>query len=405
MSDFQAKLQHLTAEQVEALYSEYISGEKIAHLLERYAIDVAPSSLIKAFPPLPCAALRCPYCKTSLFERRKSRTASSCHENMAFCKTCEHRHYFPGRTQWRRDCACQPCLAARQQARLELQAQQRQRIREHWSLARRRPIPLRSLSITRKLQLLALLEVRMDKQLDRLLPAEHPTGDECLSPSKTMDANLLQALQEDLILLVDPDSPPVCFSNDPTPKAWRDKVYWVVNVSLHGHQRARLTPLHRALLELLGAGPRPEWREELSEAITTLAIEEVFACIASRCAAHGLPFEASAKAERVVAQLLGMLPVASAWSLVDGAVHGALAYRARSHVTPLHASSTIPANMLAAAERAVREQWQFSPCSYASNAVLNHYSRVLFDVLLRQADHGLRRRIAEYIEQLPCRGA
>lgn len=405
MSDFQAKLQHLTAEQVEALYSEYISGEKIAHLLKRYAIDVAPSSLIKAFPPLPCAALRCPYCKTSLYERRKSRTAASCHENMAFCKTCEHRHYFPGRRQWHRVCACQPCLAARQQARLELQALQRQRIREHWSLARRQPIPLRSLSITRKLQLLALLEVRMDKQHDRLLPAEHPTGGQWVSPSKAMDASLLQALQEDLILLVDPDSPPACFSNDLTPRAWRDKVYWVVNVSLHGHQRASLMLLHRALLELLGAGPRPEWREQLSEAITTLAIEEVCACIASRCAAHGLPFEAREKAARVAAHLLGRLPVASALSLVDGAVHGALAYLARSHVTPLHASSTIPANMLAAAERAVSEQWQFSPCSYASDAARSRYSHALFDVLLKQEDHGLRRRIAEYIEQLPCRGA
>ncbi|MFJ4052630.1 hypothetical protein ACIPZC_04040 [Pseudomonas sp. NPDC089743] len=401
MSDFQAKLQHLSAEQVEALYSEYISGEKIAHLLERYAIDVAPSSLIKAFPPLPCAALRCPYCKTSLFERRKSRTASSCHDNMAFCKTCDHRHYFPGHTKWRRVCACQPCLAARQQARLELQAQQRQRIREHWSLARRQPIPLRSLSITRKLQLLALLEVRMDKQHERLLPAEHPTGEELVSPSKAMDASLLQALQEDLILLVDPDSPPASFSNDPTPKAWRDKVYWVVNVSLHGHQRAGLKPLRRALLDLLGAGPRPEWREQLSEAITALSIEHVCACIASRCAAHGLPFEPREKATQAAAQLLGMLPVASALSLVDDAVHSALTYIARSHVTPHHASSTIPANMLAGAERAVREQWQFGPCSYASSA----YSRVLFDVLLRQDDHGLRRRIAEYIEELPRRGA
>jgi len=401
LSDFEAKLQHLTAEQVETLYSEYIGGEKIAQLLERYAIDLPPSSLIKAFPPVPCATLCCPYCHASLYERRKSKTASSRQDNMAFCKTCAHRHYFPGRARWRRDCACPPCLQARQQARLEQQAQQRKRIQEHWCLTKRDPVPLHSLSITCKLQLMAMLEVRMDIQRSRLIPAEQPTGDARVSPSAAMDAAILQALHEDLILLADPDSPQDAFSDDPTPKAWRDKVYWVANVSLEGRQRASLSSLYRALHEALSSGPQPQWRDALAELIETLSVEEVCAFIAARCAEHGLPFEARKKATEVATQLLGMHALHAIKSLANTAVRGALAFIARSRVTRLHASNTIPGNMLAMAERAVREQWQFNPCNYDSNAPRCSLNRVLFDVLLKQDDHGMRRKIGEYIEQLP----
>lgn len=49
MSDFEAKLQHLTVEQVERLYNDYLGGEKIALLIERYAIDGAKAARPPAF--------------------------------------------------------------------------------------------------------------------------------------------------------------------------------------------------------------------------------------------------------------------------------------------------------------------------------------------------------------------
>ena len=401
MSDFEAKLQHLCAEQIEALYSEYIGGERIALLLERYAIDLPSSSLIKAFPPVPCATLSCPYCQASLYQRRPSKSAASRQENMAFCKTCAHRHYFPGRSRWRRDCACAPCLKARQQAKLEQQAQQRERVKEHWSLAKRNPLPLPGLSITQMLQLMAMLEVRMDVQHNRLIPAQQPTGDARVSPSAAMDAAMLQALHEDQILLPDPDSPQGAFSDDPTPKAWRDKVCWVANVSLDGRQRASLSALYRALQEALSSGPQPQWRDELADVIQALSVEEVCTYIASRCAEHGLPFEARKKAGEVATQLLGMHPLRHIRSLANTAVRGALAFVARSQVTRLHASNTIPGSMLAMAERAVREKWQFNASGYDSSAPRCSFNRVLFEVTLKQADHGLQRKISDYVEQLP----
>lgn len=401
MSDFKSKLQHLSAEQIEALYNEYIGGERIALLLERYAIDIAPSSLIKAFPPVPCAELKCPYCEVSLYERRKSRSANSWNDNLAYCPNCAHRHYFPGRNKWQRECTCVPCQAARERARQAKAIEQRKRIHEHWSLAKRLPVPLHTLPITRQLQLLAMLEIRMDAQRDCIQAAEKNLSDARISPSSSMDSAILLALHEDQILLVDPDSPLDAFSDDPTPKAWQNKVRWIANVSLDCPQRASVVPLYRALHKALSNGPQPQWHDELVAAIKQLCNEEVCAYIATRSAEHGLPFEARKKAAEVAAQLLEAHPVRHIWSLANTAVRGALSFIARAQVNKLHAANTIPGSMLSLSERAIRERWQFTLSSYDLHTPRSGFSQALFDVLLQQHDHGLCRKVSDYIAELP----
>ncbi|WP_176514896.1 hypothetical protein [Pseudomonas faucium] len=401
MSEFEAKLQHLTADQVEALYSEYISGEKIALLIKRYDIDVAPSSLIKTFPPVPCPALACPYCEASLFERRKSRTTHSWNENLAFCKTCAHRHYFPDRSRWRRDCTCRPCLDAREAARQAQAVDQRKRVKAHWSLAKRKPLLLHTLSFTRKLQLLAMLEVRMDTQRNCLMPADQAGHEARVSPSKAMDTEILQVLHEESVLLVDPDSPLDAFSNDLAPKAWQKKVHWVANVSLDGYQRTNLAQLYRVMHKELSAGPLPQWRVQIIALIEALSAEEVYAHLATRCTEHGLPFDTRTKALEMAAQLLMAHPVRHAWLLADSAIRGALTYITRTHVTKRHASSTLAASMLSMGERALRQQWQFNLPNEETLAPRSSLSQLLFDVLLQQDDHGLGRKLGDYIADLP----
>jgi len=405
LSDYTSKLQHLTAEQIEALYAAYIGGEKIAVLLERYAIDIAPSSLIKAFAPVPCAEHQCPYCNVPLFERRRSRSAHSFNDNMAYCTQCQHRYFYPGRSQWHRECTCAPCLTARELAKQQRALEKRKRIQDHWCLGKRPPVPLDRLSITHRLQLLALLEVRMDAQRDCIQAAETATDDARVSPSAHMDTEILLALHVAHVLLVDPDSPLAAFSDDAMPKAWQNKVRWVANVSLEGTQRAGVGGLYRALHAGLSSGAQAQWRDEVGELIRQVCIEEVCAYVANRCAEHGLPFEARKKAAQVTAQLLEVHPVRHIWSLANTAVRGALSYVARAQVSKRQASNSIPGSMLSLSDRAVREQWQFNSSSYDGSGPRSGLSQALFDVLLQQVDHGLQRRVADYLAELPLAGA
>ncbi|NIF24949.1 hypothetical protein F3J44_01005 [Pantoea sp. Tr-811] len=404
MSNLESKLQHLNPEQIEALYREYRSGERITQLLERYQIDIAPSSLIRALPALPCAGLKCPYCRVSLFERPKSRTAQSVKENLAFCKTCKHRHFFASPSNWERACTCPPCQASRNRARQDQAIEQRQRIKAHWSVARRKPLALHSLSISHKLQLMALLEVRMDARRNCLNATEPASGDARVSPSLAMDASILQALHEAHILLVDPDSPLDAFSQDVPPKAWKNKVRWLGNVSLDGQQRAPLSQLYRALRKAVSDGPRPQWRDELAACIQALCIEEVCAYIMAQCTARKLPFEGRDKAHELATQLLQANSVQQAWALANTAILGALTFIARNQVSRQHAASTLAGCMLSMSDRAVIERWQLDPLRDKPPAPRSRYSQVLFDVLLKQTDHGLEHTVAQYLALLPRHG-
>ncbi|MDZ4021856.1 hypothetical protein [Pseudomonas sichuanensis] len=95
MSELEKKLQHLTAEQIEVLYAQYLAGEKVSVLLDRYAIDLKPTQLIKALPPRLIEDLICPYCNTPLFQRRPAKSALGGAKQPAFCSRCEHQHHFP----------------------------------------------------------------------------------------------------------------------------------------------------------------------------------------------------------------------------------------------------------------------------------------------------------------------
>ncbi len=96
-----------------------------------------------------------------------------------------------------------------------------------------------------------------------------------------------------------------------------------------------------------------------------------------------------------------MHPVRHIWSLANTAVRGALSFVARAQVSKRHAANTIPGSMLSLSERSIREQWQFTVSSYDTHAPRSGFSQALFDVLLQQDDHGLCRKVSDYIADLP----
>nr|WP_314873885.1 hypothetical protein [uncultured Pseudomonas sp.] len=404
MSDYQNKLRHLSAEQVEQLYQEYLGGARNAALIERYKLDLAPNCLIKSFPPVASPDVTCPYCATPMYERRRGKTSCSWDIDPAFCKGCDHRHYPPGRTRLQRYCTCAPCKASRLAHEQQQSLERRQRIQAQWSLDDIPGVPLASLGFTSKVQLLALLLTRADQANQRLTPLAELRGDARLTPTQDMDSMLLHALREHKILLIDPGSSLDAFSNGSALVPRVDKVCWIVNVYLGRPQRATLTQLQQALLDDLSQGPLPAWHGEIVEALHRLAVEEVYAYILSRAADHGLPFDAWKKSREVAAQLLLQLPIRSIWSLTNTAIRGALAFAAQCQVNKHIASNTIPGRMLSLGQRAVEERWPFRWPGFEVKAPRSNFSHVLHGVVLKLDDHGLEQTLFAYISQLPAPG-
>lgn len=404
LSDYQNKLRHLSAEQVEKLYQEYLGGAKNADLIQRYNLDLAPNCLIKSFPPIASPDVTCPYCAVPMYERRRGKTATSWNIDPAFCKGCDHRHYPPGRTRLLRYCTCAPCQASRMALQKQQTLERRQRIRTQWSLDDIPGVPLASLDFTSKVQLLALLMTHADKANQRLAPLAELRGDARLTPTQDMDSALLQTLRERKVLVIDPGSAVDAFSTGSALVPRLDKVCWIVNVYLTGPERASLAQLQQALLDDLSQGPLAAWHGEIVEVLHRLAVEEVYAYILSRAADHGLPFDAWKKSREVAAQLLLQLPIRSIWSLTNTAIRGALAFAAQCQVNKHIASNTIPGRMLALGQRAVDERWPFRWPGHDVKAPRSGFSQVLHGVVLKLDDHGLEQTLFAYISQLPTPG-
>ena len=342
----------------------------------------------------------CPYCEVSLYERRRSRSANSWNDNLAYCPNCAHRHYFPGRNRWQRACACQPCLAAREQARQAKAIEQRKRIKEHWSLAKHLPVPLHTLSITRQLQLLAVLEIRMDTQTDCILAAEKPLA----MPVSAHPGAWIQ---------------PSCWRCTRTRSCWLTRIRrW---------RPSATTPHQRPGRTRCAGSPMSAWMTHSGPASAPC-----IACCTRRCplarSRNGMtnsPQPSSCSATKKCAPTSppaarntacpsrpGTKPPKSQpsystcipygtsgrWSTLrsGGAVIRCPRPGQQTACRQHHSGS-----LLSLSERAVREGWQFTLSSYDTHAPRSGFSRALFDVLLQQPDHGLGHKVSDYIAALP----
>ncbi|WP_050577227.1 hypothetical protein [Pseudomonas cremoricolorata] len=400
MTDYQEKLGHLSAEQIEALYQEYLTGARIAPLLERYAVVLRPNSLIKAFPPKACDDLQCPWCLQPLHIRRRGKAEPEHSINEAFCLSCPHRHYFPAYNRLQRYCICAPCAASRVEARQHQESELRGEIDAYWGLQGQPAIPYERLGLAQKLALMAIIEARGSARSDRIEAVEPSACGPRLSPSQSMDGALFDDLRQQQLLLLDPDSDLEAFSLNPAmPRL--ERVRWIGNITLDGQRRARLTEVYQRLHQELARGPAPQWQRELSTLVRRLAVEEVLGHLEQRCSEHGLSLRGVERSRELAAQLLQRLPVCSVWYLANSALRSAVQFAERCNVNTQHAAQTLPGKLWALGQRAIDEQWPLEASRHSASAPRSAYSRVLHGLLLGHHDGGVERPLSDYLNALP----
>lgn len=398
----ESKFDHLTEVQLDTLYAQYMAGEKVATLLERWAIDLSPSMFIRAFPAKACDNLACPYCQVPMFQRRRSRQAYQWRNEPAFCKSCQHLLHFAERYRDTPLCHCPPCLAIREQARRQHEADQRERVLVACAQASRPPVRLATLGIRLKLYLVALLDTCLDWREGTLRRVTALKGDACLTPSAELDTLVILELHEAHVLLVDPMSPLSAFEGGPAPVPHLDKVRWQLNIDLGDGEQALATQVYRALHDELSCGPLPAWREALAEAIEALAVEEVYSFLQARCDEHDMPLHPWKRSREVIGDLVKVRPVCQLWALVTTAVNNAVTYASRAGISKTQASNTLPKNLLRYEQRATEEQWRFKHWNRnSSRRPRSGLCKALHGLLLKHDDHGTERQLADYLQALP----
>lgn len=401
LTDYHNKLSHLAAEDIETLYQRYLAGEPIATLLVEYAVDVPASGLIRAFPPVPCTDLNCPWCERPLHTRRRGKSQPARSVNEAFCLTCEHRYYFPAYNRLQRYCICAPCSQERDHARHDQQTRLREQILAHWAVGSESMVPYATLGIGSKLTLMAIIEARGSVWSDRIEPVEPGHCALLLSPSDTMDATLFETARLQNLLLIDPHSPLEAFVPNPAvPRLGR--VHWICNITLDGQQRATFTELYRHLHRDLSCGPRPEWHRELTQLIRSLAVEEIYGQLERRCAERGLAFRARERSQAVAESLLEHLSVCHIWDLANTALRSTLQFAEHCNVNSAYVVSTLPGKLNHLGHRAIGEHWPPRGSRQAAGTQRSVYSRLLHGLLLGNPDGGLEYPLKRYAQTLPC---
>jgi hypothetical protein len=377
-----AEISHLTEQQVEALYQRYLNGEKSAALIREFNIPGYVHSLLKVLPPIISKELTCPYCDLPMWVRRHAKGTPASLRHPFKCIRCEHCHIEAGYGREKR-CSCNECTRARQ---LEMAAQSN---RERRELEKRYatsspPAPFSSLSFVQKLVLLALLDDGSAAGDESIEPLDAASRGEPLSPSKESSRELVKDLHEQGVLSVDLASDIRAFDRSSACLISNFfAVRWIPNVALEPGVRCSRDALYSTLYQELSASVQPEWKSELYALMFRLAREESLQYIHVLASEVNFVLSAEGSAKTVIGQLLQNFSVSHIYYFARLAVRNAAHFYATGKSRGrVHASNTIPRNMLRTSQDALAGEWRKT--AYRDTRVpQSALQRLLYDVVLK----------------------
>ena len=111
-----------------------------------------------------------------------------------------------------------------------------------YNLKGKKTISFDDLTYRHKLYLLAIFKVLTDEDFEKFLPLDNEDTINVLSPSKDMDKNILECLNSNDVILVDPKSniDAFQFNNKDCIGFNIEQVCWIVNISSNNEERLKL---------------------------------------------------------------------------------------------------------------------------------------------------------------------
>ncbi len=149
-----SKTNHLSVGQIKNLKEEYYSGKSTKSLIDKYNIDIPPSSLHTTFPLVYTPDELCKYCKAGMYFVPPPKNAQN--RKIYLCTTCLHKESLFG-------CNCRQCISAKYEEKREDEIREKlKRKRGAVNTARYLGAPsLSSLSIQERVYLGALLRTHL----------------------------------------------------------------------------------------------------------------------------------------------------------------------------------------------------------------------------------------------------
>tara|TARA_R110000737_G_scaffold31063_4_gene49608 strand:- start:1794 stop:3161 length:1368 start_codon:yes stop_codon:yes gene_type:complete len=389
------KIAHLSSEQIEALYDEYLSDIKVIDLIEKYNIDVTPSGLVRLFPPLKLDDNHCPYCEVAMYKKRASKTSYS--EHPPKCIECGHVESIIRGSGWN-ICRCEGCLAFRLEEANKKSELRTQIIAKKYDPEVKKRINYEDVKLKDKLSLLSLLLMQSDDKFKFILPLNDSLRVCEFTPTNRLNVKYLQSLYKTGCLIVDPSSKVESFSEESEYEDFYiNRVQWLNNISIMGEERSSIKELFKKLHQDLVERPLQGYEDIVLELMQEIAVEEVIQNIYMRSKELSVDFTAEDKTRTLVKELLASFSVSEIYYFVKKAVEGAhLYYQKGGAKNKRHAGNTIPNKMLSLGQRSISESWKRYEYNRHHDCPRSQISKVLYEVIFKDEDAGFSKCIHQY---------
>lgn len=369
----QAKLSHLSSEDIEILMKRYYAGEVIKSLLQEYKIVVAASNLHLTFPPKIHEDLGCPYCELHLISSRPSKNGV---RQVPFCPVCRHTELG--------NCNCSNCAAIRRQQEQERLKQLRQNIEKFCAIADYKPILFEGMSLVDSIQLGAMLRVGISEDYEFIYPLSKQQ--QPYSPDYSDSIEILNRFSERRYLTVHPLSEIDAFAEIEAHnlRYYTTKVIWHINLfSETLTKKEIITNLMNPTLF------KREQIDELFEIWYSIALQEVLEYfLHSIKSVFKSDYNVGAKTIEVFKDLLKHFSVSQIYAIIYKGTNDALRFYTEEKVNQKYAINTIIGRCQNYGERAIASKWNLKGFGRIGECPQSALSKFIYDRVLRLPEDG-----------------
>lgn len=209
-----------------------------------------------------------------------------------------------------------------------------------------------------------------------------------LSPTSSMDAEMMKWLHEEGLIRVAHESPLDAFAGENAQQFYLFKVLWKLPF---GWQSANPKDFVCELEDLISGGREKwpeEWRNVEGPLWQKVARHECLQYLEHVLQEHNLPFRAGEKTSLVIDTLLRSFSVAQIQNFMWRAVKDAAAFQTRESVSRQHAANTVIGAIQRQGERAKAEGWVVKPYGRHWECPQSVVSELFFNVVIRVGDVG-----------------
>ncbi|MDO8349687.1 MAG: hypothetical protein Q7S94_00865 [Gallionella sp.] len=378
-----AKLAHLSDEQVASLIIRYYEGEKIKSLLSEFEILSLPNQFNKILPRVVQANLRCTACGAPMVKILQSRHKSNTHNEPYACSSCSHLNSI--------SCRCVQRMKLAQDAKFAEQFTHQSLISAYCNKYSPAPRSVSVADISLRVAVSLLAMVRTCQQKNDGTYGSISNNPIPFSPEGNFGFGLIKMLFADALIAPSDSSTPYAFSieDGKVVSFFIETVDWKLNFA---SPELLISQIEECGLN--GVWPYG-WNDAVNDLKMDIALAECKEFYEHCLYERELFFNAGTAVDSMLLNLLRDHSVAQCMRIIWGGAQSAVDFKARNKTTSQHAANYMVGACQRWADRARAESWEVKGFRRNFKLPRSMLSYILYDVILKTGERGFTECVSQ----------